>query len=147
MKINFYGKFLKNEKIALNNALDIFEHFFPLNNNIFVELHSINKTESKALNMKYFNKNHSTDVITLPIFKDYKNLLKSNLKENVVLGDIFISKEDLKINAKKYEKSLIEELQLVLVHGLLHLLGFSHKQETKLKTYEEKILSKLWNER
>ncbi len=147
MKINFYGKFLKNEKIALNDALDIFEHFFPLNNNIFVELHSINKTESKALNMKYFNKNHSTDVITLPIFKDYKNLLKSNLKENVVLGDIFISKEDLKINAKKYEKSLIEELQLVLVHGLLHLLGFSHNQETKLKTYEEKILSKLWNER
>jgi probable rRNA maturation factor len=147
LKINFYGKFLKNEKIALNDALDIFEHFFPLNNNIFVELHSINKTESKALNIKYFNKNHSTDVITLPIFKDYKNLLKSNLKENVVLGDIFISKEDLKINAKKYEKSLIEELQLVLVHGLLHLLGFSHNQETKLKTYEEKILSKLWNER
>ena len=147
MKINFYGKFLKNEKIALNDALDIFEHFFPLNNNIFVELHSINKTESKALNMKYFNKNHSTDVITLPIFKDYKNLLKSNFKEVVVLGDIFISKEDLKINAKKYEKSLIEELQLVLVHGLLHLLGFSHNQETKLKTYEEKILSKLWNER
>jgi probable rRNA maturation factor len=83
----------------------------------------------------------------LPIFKDYKNLLKSNFKEVVVLGDIFISKEDLKINAKKYEKSLIEELQLVLVHGLLHLLGFSHNQETKLKTYEEKILSKLWNER
>ena len=146
MKINFYGKFSKNEKIALNNALDIFEHFFPLNNNIFVEIHSINKTESKALNIKYFKKNHSTDVITLPIFKDYKNLLKSNLKGDVVLGDIFISKEDLKINAKKYEKSLIEELQLVLVHGLLHLLGFSHNQETKLKTYEEKILSKLWNE-
>ena len=147
MKINFYGKFLKNEKIALNDALDIFEHFFPLNNNIFVDLHSINKTESKALNIKYFKKNHSTDVITLPIFKDYKNLLESNLNEDVVLGDIFISKEDLKINAKKYEKSLIEELQLVLVHGLLHLLGFSHKQETKLKTYEEIILSKLWNER
>jgi probable rRNA maturation factor len=147
LKINFYGKFLKNEKIALNDALDIFEHFFPLNNNIFVELHSINKTESKALNIKYFKKNHSTDVITLPIFKDYKNLLESNLNEDVVLGDIFISKEDLKINAKKYEKSLIEELQLVLVHGLLHLLGFSHNQETKLKTYEEKILSKLWNER
>ena len=146
MKINFYGKFLKNEKIALNDALDIFEHFFPLNNNIFVELHSINKTESKALNMKYFNKNHSTDVITLPIFKDYKSLLNSDFKEIVVLGDIFICKDELIINAEKYEKTLIEELQLVLVHGLLHLLGFNHNQETKLKKYEEKILSKLWNE-
>ncbi len=147
MKINFYGKFLKNEKIALNDALDIFEDFFPLNNNIFVDLHSINKKESKNLNNDYFGKNYSTDVITLPIFKDYKSLLNSNFKEIVVLGDIFICKDDLKINAKKYEKSLIEELQLVLVHGLLHLLGFSHNQETKLKTYEEKILSKLWNER
>ena len=146
MKINFYGKFLKNEKIALNDAINIFEHFFPLNNNIFVELHSINKKESKNLNNEYFDKNYSTDVITLPIFKNYKVLMNSKFKENVVLGDIFICKEVLKINAKKYEKSLIEELQLVLVHGLLHLLGFSHNQETKLKTYEEKILSKLWNE-
>jgi len=147
LKINIYGKFIKNEKIALNDALVNFEHFFPLKNNIFVELHSINKKESKNLNNEYFDKNYSTDVITLPIFKNYKVLLNSKFKENVVLGDIFICKEVLKINSKKYEKSLIEELQLVLVHGLLHLLGFSHNQETKLKTYEEKILSKLWNEK
>ena len=146
MKINYYGNFLKNEKIALSDVLDIFEFFFPLDNYIFVELHSINKIESKNLNNDYFDKNYSTDVITLPIFKNYKSLLNSNLKENVILGDIFICKDELKINAEKYEKTLIEELQLVLVHGLLHLLGFSHNQETKLKKYEEKILSKLWNE-
>ena len=146
MKINYYGNFLKNEKIALSDVLDIFEFFFPLDNYIFVELHSINKIESKNLNNDYFDKNYSTDVITLPIFKNYKSLLNSNFKENVILGDIFICKDELKINAEKYEKTLIEELQLVLVHGLLHLLGFSHNQETKLKNYEEKILSKLWNE-
>ncbi len=146
MKINYYGNFLKNEKIALSDVLDIFEFFFPLDNYIFVELHSINKIESKNLNNDYFDKNYSTDVITLPIFKNYKSLLNSNFKENVILGDIFICKDELKINAEKYEKTLIEELQLVLVHGLLHLLGFSHNQETKLKKYEEKILSKLWNE-
>ena len=146
MKIYYYGNFLKNEKIALNEALDIFELFFPLNNNIFVDLHSINKKESKNLNNDYFDKNYSTDVITLPIFKDYKSLLNSDFKEIVVLGDIFICKDELIINAEKYEKTLIEELQLVLVHGLLHLLGFNHNQETKLKKYEEKILSKLWNE-
>ena len=146
MKINYYGNFLKNEKIAINDALNIFELFFPLDNYIFVELHSINKIESKNLNNDYFDKNYSTDVITLPIFKNYKSLLNSNFKENVILGDIFICKDELKINAEKYKKTLNEELQLVLVHGLLHLLGFSHNQETKLKKYEEKILSKLWNE-
>jgi len=146
LKINYYGNFLKNEKIAINDALNIFELFFPLDNYIFVELHSINKIESKNLNNEYFDKNYSTDVITLPIFKNYKCLLHSNFKENVILGDIFICKDELKINAEKYKKTLNEELQLVLVHGLLHLLGFSHNQETKLKKYEEKILSKLWNE-
>ena len=146
MKINYYGNFLKNEKIALNEALDIFELFFPLDNKFFVDLHSINKKESKNLNNDYFGKKYSTDVITLPIFKDYKSLLNSDFKEIVVLGDIFVCKDELVINAEKYEKTLIEELQLVLVHGLLHLLGFSHNQETKLKKYEEKILSKLWNE-
>jgi len=146
LKINYYGNFLKNEKIAINDALNIFELFFPLDNYIFVELHSINKIESKNLNNDYFDKNYSTDVITLPIFKNYKCLLHSNFKENVILGDIFICKDELKINAEKYKKTLNEELQLVLVHGLLHLLGFSHNQETKLKKYEEKILSKLWNE-
>ena len=146
MKINYYGNFLKNEKIALNEALDIFELFFPLDNKFFVDLHSINKKESKNLNNDYFGKKYSTDVITLPIFKDYKSLLNSDFKEIFVLGDIFVCKDELVINAEKYEKTLIEELQLVLVHGLLHLLGFSHNQETKLKKYEEKILSKLWNE-
>jgi probable rRNA maturation factor len=146
LKINYYGNFLKNEKIALNEALDIFELFFPLDNKFFVDLHSINKKESKNLNNDYFGKKYSTDVITLPIFKDYKSLLNSDFKEIVVLGDIFVCKDELVINAEKYEKTLIEELQLVLVHGLLHLLGFSHNQETKLKKYEEKILSKLWNE-
>jgi probable rRNA maturation factor len=146
LKINYYGNFLKNEKIALNEALDIFELFFPLDNKFFVDLHSINKKKSKNLNNDYFGKKYSTDVITLPIFKDYKSLLNSDFKEIVVLGDIFVCKDELVINAEKYEKTLIEELQLVLVHGLLHLLGFSHNQETKLKKYEEKILSKLWNE-
>ena len=43
-------------------------------------------------------------VSTEILFKNYKSLLNSNLKENVILGDIFICKDELKINAEKYEK-------------------------------------------
>ena len=34
--------------------------------------------------------------------------------------------------------------ELVLIHGLLHLVGFSHKEEDKLKKIENQILNKVW---
>ena len=44
----------------------------------------------------------------------------------------------------KYKKTIAEELQLVLIHGLLHLVGYSHENEDKLKLIENKILNKVW---
>jgi ssRNA-specific RNase YbeY (16S rRNA maturation enzyme) len=41
---------------------------------------------------------------------------------------------------------MIEELQLVLIHGLLHLVGFSHKNEDRLKNIENKVLNKVWKD-
>ena len=43
-------------------------------------------------------------------------------------------------------KDFIDELQLVLVHGLLHLVGYSHSDEVKMREKENKILYKVWNE-
>ena len=39
---------------------------------------------------------------------------------------------------------MIEELQLVLIHGLLHLVGLSHENEDRLKKIENKMLEKVW---
>ena len=61
-----------------------------------------------------------------------------------MLGDIFIHRQLIKKNALKYKKTMTEELQLVLIHGLLHLAGYSHKNEDKLKMIENKILNKVW---
>ena len=60
------------------------------------------------------------------------------------MGDLFINRQLIKNNALKYEKTMIEELQLILIHGLLHLVGFSHENEDKLKKIENKILNKFW---
>ena len=45
----------------------------------------------------------------------------------------FFVERYLKKNAVDYSKHLIDELQLVLVHGLLHLVGYSHIDEKKLR--------------
>ena len=52
----------------------------------------------------------------------------------------------IKNNAIRYDKKLVEEYQLVLLHGLLHLIGYSHNDQDTLSRIEEKILKKVWNE-
>ena len=58
---------------------------------------------------------------------------------------MFFCRPILKKNAAEFHKGLIEELQLVLIHGLLHLVGYSHSNETKLRKKENEILDKVWN--
>ena len=78
-------------------------------------------------------------------YKNIKEIYKLNEENNEVLGDLFINRQLIKNNALKYKKTMAEELQLVLVHGLLHLVGYSHENEYKLKMIENKILNKVWN--
>ena len=94
--------------------------------------------------MHYFKKNFPADVLTIPLYKSKKDIYKLNEDNEEVLGDLFINRKLIKKNALKYKKTIAEELQLVLIHGLLHLVGYSHENEDKLKLIENKILNKVW---
>jgi len=75
------------------------------------------------LNLKYLNHDTYTDIITFD-YSDDTRLLS---------GDIFISLDRVKENAKHYHVSFVKELHRVMIHGLLHLAGY------KDKTSEEKM--------
>ncbi len=68
------------------------------------------------INQKHLNHNTFTDIITF----DYS-------EGQVVSGDIFISTERVKDNAGIFSKTFQEELLRVMVHGILHLLGYNDK--------------------
>lgn len=70
------------------------------------------------INEQYLNHNDYTDIITF----DYS-------ESKFVSGDIFISVERVKDNAKKFSVSEEEELQRVMAHGILHLCGYKDKTE------------------
>lgn len=79
--------------------------------------------------MNYLNHNYDTDVITFAYEND-----KNNLD-----GEIFISTEKVKKNAKFYDVSNIQELKRVIIHGCLHLAGYddrTEKQKELIKTKE-----------
>jgi rRNA maturation RNase YbeY len=89
----------------------------------------------QEINKEYLNHNYSTDIITF-------NYSGSNLAFD---GEIFISVDDAKLNAQKYKVSLSNELQRLIIHGILHLKGYddvNSMQQTKMKKKENYLLNK-----
>ncbi|MFA7575115.1 MAG: rRNA maturation RNase YbeY, partial [Arcobacteraceae bacterium] len=60
-----------------------------------------------------------------------------------LLGDIVISIETAQRNAELAEISLMQEINILIIHGLLHLLGYDHNSDEefdKMKNEEDRIL-------
>ena len=145
MRVNFIGYFYREEKVKIKNAIEVFNTFFIISNNFSFNLNSVSKDEISSLNFEYFNKKGPTDVLSFPLFSGIEEIQQLNQKNEDTLGDMFFCRPILKKNAAVYHKSLTEELQLVLVHGLLHIVGYSHAEEIELQKIENTILDKVWS--
>ena len=146
MKIVFNGYFYKNEKLKVNKAVKIFSQTFKISKNFHFTVHSLNESESKELNHKTFNKNEPTDVLSFPLYNNIDSINQLDQSMHEDMGDMFICRNVIKKNAEIYDKDFVEELQYIVIHGLLHLIGYSHEKNDKLKTYESKLMKKIWNE-
>ena len=146
MIILLNGYFYNHEKLKVSIAVDEFSKKFNISKNFYFTVHSINEDESKKINKKTFNKNIPTDVLSFPLYNniDSINNLDKNMSED--MGDMFVCRNVIKKNAKIYNKDFSEELQYIVIHGLLHLIGYSHKKNDKLKIYEEELMKRIWNE-
>jgi len=80
------------------------------------------------INVEYLNHDTLTDIITFD----------NSEEDDVIEGDIFISVERVQDNAEKYNVSELNELNRVLAHGLLHLVGYMDKSESDKKLMREK---------
>lgn len=80
----------------------------------------------RELNKRYRGKNRATDVLAFP-------------NKETGLGEIVICLREVKKNAKKFSSTFEKELVRVLIHGILHLLGYDHKKgEAQAKKMEGK---------
>ena len=94
------------------------------------------------LNREYRKVDRPTDVISFAFLdgEDDRNLILSK-KGPVSLGDIYISIDKAKEQAKEYGHPLRRELSFLFVHGLLHLLGYDHMSKE-----DEEVMFKLQDE-
>jgi probable rRNA maturation factor len=114
-----------NFKLDNENALEIWIHNIILEHNSEEgEINYIFCDDAYLLklNIEFLQHDTLTDVIS------FDNSLGS-----LINGDIFISTERVLDNAKDYGVSFLEELQRVMIHGVLHFLGFKDKTGTDQK--------------
>ena len=101
-----------------------------------LEINFVNVNKIRKINSKYLKHKYSTDIITFN-YSDYKKEID---------GEIFISVDDAEENARKYKVSFNEEIARLVIHGILHLLGFDDmkkKDKIKMKRQENKLLNTL----
>lgn len=92
------------------------------------------------LNRDYRHIDRETDVITFAL-EDEKDMVVPDGER--VLGDIYISIDKAKSQAKEYGHSLLRELTFLAVHGFYHLLGYDHmtkEEEEIMFSKQEEVL-------
>jgi len=146
LRFKYSGYFYNAEKEAFNFVKSKFENKFKISDKFTLYIHSVSEETSRKLNFQNFKKNYPTDVLTIPLYNNLSEIEMLDQNNSEVLGDLFLNRKLIKQNAVRYDKKLVEEYQLVLLHGLLHLIGYSHNEQKKLSEIEDKILKRVWNE-
>lgn len=153
-KINITETEINGLKNVINKALIEEEVTIPCE----VSLVFVDNLEIKEINNETRGIDRSTDVLSFPML-DYedKKVFKECYKDfnfditykdgnELVLGDIVLSLERAKEQSIEYNHSFQREASYLVVHSVLHLLGYDHMEEDdkrKMRKREEEILNKL----
>lgn len=125
-KKNKVRKWLQDTIIAENYELETLNFIFCSDDYLL------------TINLEYLNHDTLTDIITFD----------NSTSKNIIAGDIYISLDRIKENAKIFKTKFTHELHRVIIHGTLHLLGYDDKSaqaKTKMTKAEDKFLTKLYS--
>ncbi|MCA9770189.1 rRNA maturation RNase YbeY [Candidatus Dependentiae bacterium] len=105
-------------------------------------------TTIKKYNHNYRNKDKPTDILSFPYHSDLKagDKISATTDEDRNLGDIIISPEYVKKDSPRWGHSFEQHMQMLLVHGICHLLGYDHIKDQDyavMKKQENFLLKKL----
>jgi len=135
--------------ISLDEGIDIEK---PLNNKLnkvvstildqekmsdcVINLRLLNDKEMKKLNMQFRQKDKTTNVLSFP--ND-----DISVKQTKNIGDIAISVEYVKAEAKKEGKTFDDHIIHMLAHGVYHILGYDHENNENAVIMESKEIQTL----
>jgi probable rRNA maturation factor len=102
----------------------------------------VDDDEIQRLNREYLSRDHPTNVLAFAMREGEDEHLQPAL-----LGDVVVSTETAQLEALQKGVTLEEEMALLLLHGILHLLGYDHENDpeaaTEMEAKEEEVLTRL----
>jgi probable rRNA maturation factor len=104
-----------------------------------LEINFVDEKLIKDINIRYLKHDYSTDIITFNYSQD----------NSILEGEIFISLDDAQKNAKKFNVPLENEITRLLIHGVLHLIGYDDRETNDkrvMKRKENKLVKIIWND-
>lgn len=113
-----------NNKHIKRRILSVLK-YFKFSDNTAISITFVTKTKIRDLKAEYFNKPVYTDVIALGYNDGKRKVLDKNSYYADFLGDIIICPAVVKENSLYFGTEFTEELDLCIIHGILHLLGYS----------------------
>lgn len=144
----------KLEELIYNAIIETLD-FEGFNRDVEISITIVDNEQIKGINHEYRGKDIETDVLSFPMLEFDENHTiipvyqegDYNYDEDLlVLGDIVLSLEKAKEQAQEYGHSFEREVGFLIVHSVLHLLGYDHEEEIKAKEMrekEEQVLEKL----
>lgn len=101
----------------------------------------LSDSEIQELNKTYRGKDKSTDVLSFHYFDDF-----APVSDDEIAGEIILSESHILAQAKEYHHTPREECEILIIHSILHILGFDHETDEEYEEmwgYEEKLREKL----
>src|SRR5690625_429971 len=120
-----------------------------ITDNVELSITIVTNKEIKALNAQYRNKNEATDVLSFEMDNRFREV-DNEIDIPIMLGDIIISYDKIKEQSERYNHSFEREIAFLALHGLLHLLGYTHdskEEEEVMFQKQESILEEFKLER
>lgn len=139
MSIRIYYDEIKYRLKGWNKLKTLFTEILHSEKRSEGDINFIITTDEKIrdINIEFLEHNYFTDVITF----NYN-------AGKIVSGEIYISIETIRSNAEEYSVTLTNELTRVMIHGVLHLVGYDDKSEEDkvvMRKMEDFWLKKITN--
>jgi len=134
-KINFFSEGITYRIKSKKQICRWLEEVILIENRITGDINLVLTSDDLLLqyNIKYLNTDSLTDIISFNFSEENK----------IISGDIYISIDRVRENAKKYKVTIEEELVRLFIHGILHLIGYndlSVKEKRGMTALENKYL-------
>jgi probable rRNA maturation factor len=121
----------KLKKVA-QKVLEIVEH-----GQAELSIALVGNAEIRTLNAKFRKKDYPTDVLSFPAGDELPTGVR-------LLGDVVISVEKAKAQAEDGGRTLDEEMVTLLIHGIVHLLGYDHERSPKDARIMDRLEKKIY---